>query len=185
MGLFAQIGLLAHLFSLIVPALGASRAGLVAGLATASATVGRTAFGWLMPAGADRRVAAALSYALQIGGIVTLLAAGLANPVFIILGVLLFGFGIGNTTSLPPLIAQAEFAKDDTGRVVALIVAMGQGAYAFAPAIFGLLRSFSDHGAHELGSQATTVFLAAVVVKVAAIAAILLGRRSKALASAT
>ena len=185
LGLFAQIGLLAHLFSLIVPALGASWAGLVAGLATASAIVGRTAFGWLMPAGADRRVAAALSYVLQIGGIVVLLAAGLANPALIILGVLLFGFGIGNATSLPPLIAQAEFAKEDTGRVVALIVAMGQGAYAFAPAIFGLLRSFSDQGALEPGSQATTVFLAAVVVKVAAIAAFLLGRRSKALASAT
>ncbi|MGL4975001.1 MAG: MFS transporter, partial [Bosea sp. (in: a-proteobacteria)] len=106
LGLFAQIGLLAHLFSLIVPALGASWAGMVAGLATASAIAGRTAFGWLMPADADRRVVASLSYGIQILGIIILLISGLGTPALIILGVLLFGFGIGNATSLPPLIAQ-------------------------------------------------------------------------------
>ncbi|MFA1637595.1 hypothetical protein ACDY95_29385, partial [Achromobacter ruhlandii] len=42
--------------------------------------------------------------------------------------------GIGNATSLPPLIAQAEFAREDAARVVPLIVALSQGAYAFAPA---------------------------------------------------
>jgi hypothetical protein len=41
LGLFAQIGLLAHLFSLLVPALGAQLAGVAAGAATASAIVGR------------------------------------------------------------------------------------------------------------------------------------------------
>ena len=32
------------------------------------------------------------------------------------------GIGFGNATSLPPLIAQVEFVKDDVMRVVALIV---------------------------------------------------------------
>ena len=41
-GLFAQIGLVAHLFSLLVPALGAQRAGLAMGLVTVLAIVGRT-----------------------------------------------------------------------------------------------------------------------------------------------
>jgi Major Facilitator Superfamily len=50
-GLFAQIGLLAHLFSLLVPALGAQNAGIAAGAATAAAILGRTLFGWLMPMG--------------------------------------------------------------------------------------------------------------------------------------
>jgi len=44
----------------------------------------------------------------------------------LLLGVILFGAGIGNATSLPPLIAQAEFVKDDVGRVVALNLAIGQ-----------------------------------------------------------
>ena len=47
---------------------------------------------------------------------------------------LLFGAGIGNTTSLPPLIAQVEFVTEDVARVIALIVAVAQGTYAFAPA---------------------------------------------------
>ena len=42
LGLFAQIGLVAHLFSLLVPALGAQQAGLAMGLATALAIAGRT-----------------------------------------------------------------------------------------------------------------------------------------------
>ena len=68
LGLFAQIGLIAHLFSLLVPALGAQRAGLAMGLATALAIAGRTLVGWLMPPGADRRLVACTSYAVQIAG---------------------------------------------------------------------------------------------------------------------
>jgi hypothetical protein len=49
----SQIGLLAHLFSLLVPALGAQVAGFAAGGATAAAILGRTLVGWLMPARAD------------------------------------------------------------------------------------------------------------------------------------
>ena len=46
-------------------------------------------------------------------------------------------------SSLPPLIAQAEFAKEDVSRVVSLNVAISQGTYAFAPAAFGLIREFA------------------------------------------
>ncbi len=170
LGLFAQIGLLAHLFSLIVPALGASLAGIVMGLATASAIAGRTAFGWLMPAGSDRRVAAMASYLIQIVGALALIVSGTRDPVLITAGILLFGFGIGNATSLPPLIAQTEFAKEDTPRVVALIVAIGQGTYAFAPAVFGLVRAASEAG------TGITIFALAIAVKLAAIALFQIGR---------
>src|SRR5580704_7610574 len=121
-GLFAQIGLLAHLFSLLVPPLGEQAAGILMGLATASAIAGRTLVGWLMPAGSDRRLIACASLVVQIAGSVILM----------ITGVLLFGAGIGNTTSLPPLIAQVEFTRADVQRVVPLIVALGQATYAFA-----------------------------------------------------
>ena len=114
-------------FSLLVPALGAQLAGLAMGAATAAAIVGRTLVGWLMPVGADRRLVAAMSYAVQIvGSLVFILAAG-TNVPLLLLGVMLFGAGIGNATSLPPLIAQVEFVKDDVPRVVALIVAIAPG----------------------------------------------------------
>jgi hypothetical protein len=61
LGLFAQIGLIAHLFSLLVPTLGEQGAGLAMGLATAFAIAGRTFVGWLMPVRADRRLVACAS----------------------------------------------------------------------------------------------------------------------------
>jgi hypothetical protein len=176
LGLFAQIGLLAHLFSLLAPALGAQLAGIAAGTATASAIVGRTLFGWFMPIGADRRLFACASYLVQIAGsLAFLLAAGTDIPM-LLLGVVLFGFGIGNATSLPPLIAQVEFAKDDVSRVVPLIVAISQGTYAFAPATFGVIRAFTPPAGTLAADSWPYFFIAAGVIQGAAIAAFILGR---------
>jgi uncharacterized membrane protein len=132
--LFAQIGLITHLYSLLVPALGNQWAGIVMGIGTGMGMLGRILVGWLMPADADRRLVAGASYAVQICGALVLLAAAGTNVPLLLAGVLLFGFGIGNATSLPPLIAQVEFVKDDVSRVVALVVSIGQATYAFAPA---------------------------------------------------
>ena len=170
LGLFAQIGLLAHLFSLIAGPLGPGLAGVVAGLATVAAILGRTLFGWLMPAGADRRRWACASYAVQAAGVVVLLASGLEGPVAILLGVLLFGFGIGNATSLPPLIAQAEFRREDVARAVPMIVAVAQATYAFAPGVFGLVRGWSGPGAGAM-------LVLTLVVQALAVVAFLAGRR--------
>jgi hypothetical protein len=175
LGLFAQIGLLAHLFSLLVPALGPQWAGLVMGGATAAAIGGRTVVGWFMPAGADRRLVACANYGVQIVGSLALIAAAGTNVPLLLAGVLLFGVGIGNATSLPPLIAQTEFAADEVARVVSLVVATAQAAYAFAPAAFGLIRTLSSHGS-DAGS-ATLFYATAAVVQVLAIAAFLIGRR--------
>jgi MFS family permease len=168
LALFAQIGLIAHLVSLLVPALGAQGAGLAAGLSTAAAILGRTLVGWFMPARADRRIVAALSLLVQALGCGALLLAGGTSVPLLLAGVVLIGLGIGNATSLPPLVAQAEFRKADVARVVALIVATAQGAYAFAPALFGLLRASAPDAA---------VYLAAILVQLGAITAYLAGRR--------
>jgi MFS family permease len=198
LGLFAQIGLIAHLFSLLVPALGAQQAGLAMGLATASAIAGRTLVGWMMPAGAfsgkvdagfpqkmrplkdsraDRRLVACVSYVIQIAGsIAFMMAAGTSVPLLLV-GVVLFGAGIGNATSLPPLIAQVEFVKDDVQRAVALIVGIGQGTYAFAPAAFGLIRELAPHAANSAPDAAPLFFAATALVQGLAICAFLAGRR--------
>ena len=173
LGLFAQIGLIAHLFSLLVPALGEAAAGLAMGGATAAAIAGRTLVGWLMPAGADRRLIACANYAVQILGSLALIAAAGASVPLMLVGVLLFGVGIGNATSLPPLIAQTEFAPADVSRVVALIVAVSQAAYAFAPAAFGVVRAFDSAAA----GAAPLFFAAAALGQALAIGAYLAGRR--------
>lgn len=166
-GLFAQIGLLAHLFSIMVPVFGSRSAGLLMGGATVAAIVGRTGIGWLMPVSADRRLIASASYGVQIIGTLILLTTGGENTAAMVVGVLLFGLGIGNATSLPPLIAQAEFDKADVSRVVPLIVALSQATYALAPALFGIARTIFD----------PAVFILAVAVQCLAVIAFLAGRR--------
>lgn len=169
LGLFAQIGLIAHLYSLLVPALGTQIAAYAAALSTVCAILGRTALGWLMKPSTDRRVVAAANYAMQCLGCVAFLLAQGDGIVWLFAGVMLVGFGIGNTTSLPPLIAQIEFAKADVAKAVALSVAIGQGTYAFAPFAFGLLR--------ETGA-AWSVFAAAIAIYLIAACCYLAGRAS-------
>ncbi|MHC2104922.1 MFS transporter [Methylobacterium sp. CM6246] len=169
LALFAQIGLIAQFISVLVPALGTQGAGLAAGLSTAAAIAGRMLVGWCMPAGADRRAVAALNLLIQALGCGVLILSGSTDVALLLGGIVLVGFGIGNATSLPPLIAQVEFARADAPRVVALIVAVSQAAYAFAPALFGLLR--------QLGSD-NAIFSAAAAIQLAASGAYLGGRRA-------
>ena len=176
LGLFAQIGLAVHLYSLLVPALGASQAGLAMGLVTVMAIIGRSLIGWLMPAGIDRRLMACASTAVQIAGcVVFVIAAGTSVPL-LLLGVVLFGAGFGNGTWLPPLIAQVEFAADDVARVVALIVAISQATYAFAPVVFGTIRELTPVADASSGA-APSLFIAAGLVQGLSICAFLAGRR--------
>ncbi|HTF73591.1 MAG TPA: MFS transporter [Bradyrhizobium sp.] len=176
LGLFAQIGLTAHLFSLLLPALGAQQAGLAMGAVTIMAIAGRTLVGLSMPVSADRWFIASASYAVQIvGSIAFIIAAGTNIPV-LLLGVLLFGLGFGNGTFLPPLIAQVEFVPADVPRVVALIVAIAQGAYSFAPATFGVIREFAPSAANLVPSAAPNLYLAAALLQGLAICALLAGR---------
>ncbi|AOB29066.1 MFS transporter [Bordetella bronchiseptica] len=169
LGLFAQMGLVAHLYSLLVPALGPATAGVAMGAATGCAIAGRTIVGRIAGAGSDRRLLASYAYAMQALGVLLLMAAG-DTPALVWVGLLLFGSGIGNATSLPPLIAQNEFDPDGVRRVVPLIVALSQAAYAFAPAAFGMLRGVSD------AAPAPWLFAAAAALQAAAIACLLAGR---------
>ena len=175
LGLFAQIGLLAHLFSMLVPVLGEGLTGIAMGGATLAAILGRSLVGWVMPVSADRRLVAGASYGVQvIGSLLFILAAEDAGP-WLFLGIALFGLGIGNATSLPPLIAQQEFSPAATARVVPLIVAIGQAGYAFAPAAFGLLRG--GGGADATGSA--PLFVCAAAIQFAAVGCMLAGRRQR------
>lgn len=171
LGLFAQIGLIAHLFSLLAPALGQAGAGAAVSLATVCAVAGRMLVGALLRPGSDARVAAGLNFAVQIAGCGALLAAGGGNVPLLLLGCILFGLGIGNLVSLPPLIAQAEFPPADVGRVVALVTAVNQAVFAFAPAALGVLRD-------QTGWPGAPILLAALV-QAAAMAVALSGRRPR------
>jgi len=177
LGLFAQIGLIAHLYSLLVPSLGAAQAGFAMSFVTIMAIGGRTLLGRIMPIGTDRRLVACGGYVLQVAGMIAFILAAGTNVPLLIAGVVLFGAGFGNATSLPPLIAQVEFVKEDVARVAALIVAISQGGYALAPAFFGLVREFAPRGEYAAPGAAPAIFAVTALVQCLAIAAFLSGRR--------
>lgn len=177
LGLFVQIGLVAHLYSLLVPALGAQQAGWAMGLMTLMAIAGRSLLGWLMPLGTDRRLIACAGYVMQMSGAIAWLLADGTHVPLLVAGVVLFGLGFGNANSLPPLIAQVEFVREDVPRVASLIVGIAQGGYAVAPAVFGVIREFMPPTAPVAAGAAPAVFAAAALLHVLAIAAFLAGRR--------
>jgi len=168
LGLFAQIGLLAHLVVRLAPEVGVEYAGWLVSLATICAIIGRTAAGkWIGEH--DRRLAAAINFAVQIGGVLLLIfSSGWAG---LTLGCILFDLGIGNLTSFPLLIVQKEFDREDVVTAVALIVAINQGVFAFAPAIIGAL--------HDTTANYQLPFALIAVIQLLAAVIILLGRRSK------
>ena len=74
--------------------------------------------------------------------------------------------------------------KAEVLRVVALIVAMAQAGYAFAPAVFGLIRELAPPAAGAPAGAAPWVFIAAASFQALAIAAMLIGRNARAPADA-
>jgi MFS family permease len=140
-GLFAQIGILAHSVTRLTPELGSNGAAWAVSLITGAAVVGRTVLGWML-GNRNPRIAASLNFLVQACGS-TLLIIGHAAPTLLV-GCVLFGLGVGNLISLPPLIIQREFRELDVGRVVALVTAINQTVFAFAPVALGALRDLQD-----------------------------------------
>jgi predicted MFS family arabinose efflux permease len=132
------------------------------------AVIGRTLAGWWI-GNRDRRVAAAVNFAIQIVGVL-LLTVG-SGWVQLTIGCILFGLGIGNLTSLPPLIVQKEFNREDVMTVVALVVAINQAVFAFAPAVVGAFRDVTTSYMVPFGIVACAQLLAMTIV--------LLGRSAK------
>ena len=172
LGLFAQIGLTAHLFTLLAPALGAQGAGWAMASITVMAIAGRSAFAAVMAPGTGRSLFACIGYFAQLCGSVAFLIAGGEHLAWIVAGIALFGIGFGNATSLPPLIAQVEFDEGDVQRVTALIVGIAQTGYALAPAAFGVVRVLYPPSIHAPG-EAVEVFAMAALLQALALAVFL------------
>jgi MFS family permease len=161
LGLFAQVGLFAHLVTRLAPEFGANGAAMAISLTTVCAVVGRTTLGWLL-GDRDRRKVASVNFAVQACGTALLTWGGGAPG--LLCGCILFGLGVGNLISLPPLIAQREFDPGQVGMVVALITAINQAVFAFAPAVLGALRDLQGGYALPFGIAACIQIAAALMV---------------------
>ena len=161
LALFAQVELLTHLLTRISPLLGENGAAAAVSMVTTSAVLGRTLLGWTI-GGRDRRLAASANFLLQSVGVALMIISD--APTVVLVGCVLFGLGVGNVVSLPPLIAQHEFRAADVGTVVALVVAFNQAVFALAPAVLGVLRDISTSYVVPFALAAAMQIVAALIV---------------------
>lgn len=109
------------------------------------------------------RMADRLNVRLIAGVVLLISAAGLAvaasatGATQLILGTLLFGFNVGNLTTLPALIVRREFGAPSFGKVFGVTGTFMQFISALGPAVFGLLHD-------RTGDYSLAIALAAVLM---------------------
>ena len=161
LGLVAQVGLLTHQVSLLSPALGVGAAGWAVSITTAAAVAGRIGTGFFVDR-LDPRRAAAVNFLVQVAGTGLLLEGSSAG---LYAGCVLFGLGVGNLITFPALIVQREFPAAHFARIVGLVVAVNQFAFAFGPGLLGLVREWAgSYGPALVACMAMQAAGAAVVL---------------------
>ncbi|HME92859.1 MAG TPA: MFS transporter [Methylomirabilota bacterium] len=165
LALAAQVGFLVHQISVLEPAIGEGQAALTVSATTVAALLGRIVLGVL----SDRVDLRKLS-AVNIGAQGAALAAMAAWPssAVLIAASLVFGLGVGNLITFPPLLARAEFGPRSFGTVFGLVGAATQAGVALGPGLVGVLHD-------ALGSYQPALWCL-VTLEVLAAAAVLCGR---------
>jgi MFS family permease len=159
LGLTAQVGFLTHQMAFLAPVMGTVIAGWAVSLTTFAAILGRIATGFVVDR-LDRRLVACANFIVQAVGTATLALGTTETALYA--GCVLFGFSVGNMTSLPGVIVQQEFPKQHFARAISLVVAINQFSFAFGPSLLGQLQQAS-------GSYAAALCLCLVMQIVAAI----------------
>jgi MFS family permease len=161
LGLAAQVGVLTHLVALVMPVLGAGGAARAVSATTAAAVVGRLLMGLVVDR-VSRRLVAAATLLLQVGGVAVL--AGASSSATTYAGCTLFGLGVGNMTTLPGLILAVEWPRERFAALVGLAVGINQLTFAFGPSLVGGVRDWTGSYAPALGACAALQAVAALLV---------------------
>jgi predicted MFS family arabinose efflux permease len=162
LALAAQVGLIVHLVSFLLPHLGASNAATGLALTSVAAVSGRLVLAGIVDRLHQRRAAAA-SFASQAVGVALMLA--LPNrPEALYAGCVLFGLSVGNVITFPALIIQREFSATAFGVVIGLSSSVSQFTFALAPALLGLIRDATGGYAAVLSACILFQLAAAIVV---------------------
>lgn len=137
LSLAAQVGFLVHQISVLEPLVGESHAALTVSATTIAALVGRVALGVLSDR-VDLRRLSAVNIGVQGASLAAM--AVWPSPGVVVAGSLVFGLGVGNLITLPPLLAREEFGQRSFGTVFGLVGAATQTGVAVGPGLVGLLR---------------------------------------------
>jgi predicted MFS family arabinose efflux permease len=138
LALSAQVGLMVHLVSLLLPHIGAD--GATTGLAVTSiaAMSGRLALATIVDR-LPQRLASAVSFTTQAGAL-SLIFLFPDQAAALYAGCIVFGLSVGNVITFPALIVQQEFPACPLRPVIGLNTAVCQFTFALAPAFFEIIR---------------------------------------------
>lgn len=161
-GMTAQVAFLTHQLAILEPLLTRNGAAAAVSLTGAAAVIGRLGSGVLADR-LSRRVLAFWSLALQAGAL--LLLASAQGSAALYAACALFGLGVGNQISLPPLLVQQEFPVAHFARVTGLVVGACQFTFASGPLLLGALRAASESYAPGIYACAATIAAAALTVR--------------------
>jgi MFS family permease len=137
LGLIAQVGFLTHQVAFLTPMTGTVTAAWMVSLTAFAAIAGRLGTGLFVDR-VNRRVVSCGNFLVQVLAMAILIST--ASVPMLAAGSVLLGLALGNVISLPALIVQQEFPKRDFARIVSMIVAINQFAFAFGPALLGRLQ---------------------------------------------
>jgi len=165
LGLLVQVGFLTHHYALAAPMLGARGAGILVGATGAAGLIGRLTLAKVIDGVDPRR------YSMGVFAIQTVVFATYAawpSVEALIPVSLIYGFCLGQITTLSPIVIRREVGAAAFGAVYGIAGAVIQFSSAFGPAFYGLLVT-------ALGGYAAVLGVAAGF-KLAAIAVLYLGR---------
>jgi MFS family permease len=140
-----QVGGIAHVYRLAATRDGAETAALALGVMAATSTIGRLIGGALLIKVPARAFALAMM-ALQAASLVLL--AWAHGRLAIVLGVAMFGFTMGNSLMLHPLLLVERFGARDIGRIYSVSQVLTMGGLAAGPALVGL--AYEASGGYDL-----------------------------------
>ncbi|MBN9428460.1 MAG: MFS transporter [Burkholderiales bacterium] len=160
-----QIGVITHHVKLLEGPLGAAGAGWVVSATGLTALCGRLLLARIVDRVDGRKLAAAI-LSLQTLALFAM-SLWLVAPVLVAASIL-YGFGIGITTTMGPVIVRREFGAASFGLVYGMAATLIQLISAAGPAIFGTLRD-------AFGSYGPALALAGVL-NIVALLAVLHGR---------
>jgi predicted MFS family arabinose efflux permease len=167
LALAAQVGLLVHLVSLLLPHIGADGAATGLAVTSIAAMSGRLALATVIDR-LPQRLASAVSFTAQAVGLsLMLLFPDQATALYA--GCIVFGLSVGNVITFPALIVQREFPQGLFGPVIGLNTAVGQFGFALAPALLGIVR--------DVTGGYSAVLLACIALELSAAVVVLAGVR--------
>lgn len=164
-GLVVQVGFLTHHIKLAEPLLGPAAAGWLVAATGFAGLLGRLLLARVADRVSLRRYTGAI---MGTQALVLLLLAVVPSTPVLVGGSLIFGFCLGQITTLSPIVVRREFGAASYGAIYGVAATAIQLSSAFGPTLYGMLRDmFGGYG---------PVLAIAALFKLVAMAVILAGR---------